>query len=112
MPSRPEVEILPEPIPFSLTESPAGTRRPGGRFRFLTVMLLLGVLLLSGCETPKEKGSDGAVARPAADLAERKIRVVATIGMITDIVSLADMPAAFEALRTPNQQCKVLTRLH
>lgn len=87
MPSRPEVEILPEPVPLSLTESLAGTRRPGGRFRFLIVMLLLGGLLLSGCERPKEKGSDGAVARPAADLAGRKIRVVATIGMITDIVS-------------------------
>jgi 2-desacetyl-2-hydroxyethyl bacteriochlorophyllide A dehydrogenase len=32
--------------------------------------------------------------------------------MITDSVSLAEIPAAFEALRTPNQQCKVLTRLH
>lgn len=87
MPSRPEVEILPEPITFSLTESPAGTRRPGGRFRFLTVMLLLGVLLLSGCETPKGKGGDGAESPRPADLSGRKIRVVATIGMITDIVS-------------------------
>jgi 2-desacetyl-2-hydroxyethyl bacteriochlorophyllide A dehydrogenase len=32
--------------------------------------------------------------------------------MVTDIVSLEQMPAAFEALRTPNQQCKILTRLN
>jgi manganese/zinc/iron transport system substrate-binding protein len=51
------------------------------------VVLFLAALLLSGCEKPKETGSDGAVARPPADLAGRKIRVVATIGMITDIVS-------------------------
>ena len=31
--------------------------------------------------------------------------------MITDVVSLEDMPAAFEALRTPSTQCKVLTRM-
>jgi len=30
--------------------------------------------------------------------------------MVTDIVSLEEMPAAFEALRTPSHQCKVLTR--
>ncbi len=76
---------MPEPIPFSLAGAPAGTRRQGGRYRILTVLLLLGALLLSGCEKPKEKGSDGA--RPPTDLADRKIRVVATIGMITDIVS-------------------------
>jgi manganese/zinc/iron transport system substrate-binding protein len=87
LPSRPEVEILPEPIPFSLAEAPAGARRPGERIRFLTMLLLLGALLLSSCERPKENGSGGAVARPPADLAGRKIRVVATIGMITDIVS-------------------------
>jgi len=57
-----------------------------GRFRFLTVMLLLGALLLPGCEKLKETGSDGAIARPPADLAGRKIRVVTTIGMIKDIV--------------------------
>jgi manganese/zinc/iron transport system substrate-binding protein len=50
-------------------------------------MLLLGALLFSGCEKRKETGSDGEIARPPADLAGRKIRVVATIGMITDIVS-------------------------
>ena len=32
--------------------------------------------------------------------------------LVTDTVSLEDMPAAFEDLRTPNQQCKVLTRLY
>ena len=31
--------------------------------------------------------------------------------MVTGVVSLEDMPAAFEALRTPSDQCKVLTRL-
>ena len=31
--------------------------------------------------------------------------------MITDIVPLKDMPEAFEALRRPSHQCKVLTRL-
>lgn len=31
--------------------------------------------------------------------------------MITDIVPLKEMPEAFEALRTPSHQCKVLTRL-
>jgi (R,R)-butanediol dehydrogenase/meso-butanediol dehydrogenase/diacetyl reductase len=31
--------------------------------------------------------------------------------MITDVVSLEEMPDAFEALRTPSHQCKVLTRL-
>jgi (R,R)-butanediol dehydrogenase/meso-butanediol dehydrogenase/diacetyl reductase len=31
--------------------------------------------------------------------------------MITDVVSLEEMPEAFEALRTPSHQCKVLTRL-
>jgi (R,R)-butanediol dehydrogenase/meso-butanediol dehydrogenase/diacetyl reductase len=32
--------------------------------------------------------------------------------MITSEVSLDEMPAEFEALRTPSDQCKVLTRLH
>lgn len=31
--------------------------------------------------------------------------------MVTGIVSLEEMPEAFEALRTPSDQCKVLTRL-
>ncbi len=30
--------------------------------------------------------------------------------MITDVISLEEMPAAFEALRTPSTQCKVLTK--
>lgn len=49
-------------------------------------MLLLGALLLSGCEKRKETGGDGAGSPRPADLSGRKIRVVATIGMITDIV--------------------------
>ena len=43
-----------------------------------------------------------------AMLAEGRIDVSP---MVTDIVSLDDMPAAFEALRTPSHQCKVLTRM-
>jgi (R,R)-butanediol dehydrogenase/meso-butanediol dehydrogenase/diacetyl reductase len=31
--------------------------------------------------------------------------------MITDVVTLEDMPSAFEALRSPTSQCKVLTEL-
>jgi len=31
--------------------------------------------------------------------------------MVTDIVSLEQLPTAFEALRTPGQQCKVMLRL-
>ena len=31
--------------------------------------------------------------------------------MVTQVVSLDEMPAAFEALRSPSNQCKVLTRL-
>lgn len=31
--------------------------------------------------------------------------------MVTDIVSLDDLPDAFEALRTPSHQCKVLARM-
>jgi len=43
-----------------------------------------------------------------AMLAEGRIDVSP---MITDIVSLDELPEAFEALRTPSGQCKVLTRL-
>jgi manganese/zinc/iron transport system substrate-binding protein len=50
------------------------------------VSIFLVFLLLSGCETPKEKGGGGAGAPRPADLSGRKIRVVSTIGMITDIV--------------------------
>jgi (R,R)-butanediol dehydrogenase / meso-butanediol dehydrogenase / diacetyl reductase len=34
-----------------------------------------------------------------------------TPGMITNLVSLDEFPAAFEALRTPSSQCKVLVRM-
>ncbi|NQX89907.1 MAG: alcohol dehydrogenase catalytic domain-containing protein [Halioglobus sp.] len=43
-----------------------------------------------------------------AMLAEKRIDVSP---MITDIVSLDDLPVAFEALKTPTSQCKVLTKL-
>ena len=31
--------------------------------------------------------------------------------MVTDIVSLDELPDAFEALKTPSSQCKVLAKL-
>jgi len=31
--------------------------------------------------------------------------------MITDIISLEELPQAFEALKTPTSQCKVLAKL-
>jgi len=43
-----------------------------------------------------------------AMLGERRIDVSP---MITDIVGLDELPAAFEALRTPSHQCKVLARM-
>lgn len=43
-----------------------------------------------------------------AMLAEKRIDVSA---MVTDIVGLDELPEAFEALRTPSHQCKVLTRM-
>jgi len=43
-----------------------------------------------------------------AMLAEKRIDVAP---MVTDIVSLDELPAAFEALKTPTTQCKVLTQL-
>ena len=43
-----------------------------------------------------------------AMLAEGRIDVSP---MVTDIVSLEELPEAFEALRTPSHQCKVLTRM-
>jgi len=43
-----------------------------------------------------------------AMLAENRIDVSA---MVTDIVGLDELPEAFEALRTPSHQCKVLTRM-
>ena len=44
-----------------------------------------------------------------AMLAEGRIDVAP---MITDVVSLDELPDAFEALRTPSHQCKVLTRFY
>ena len=64
-----------------------GTAEGVERFRLPVVFLLIALLLFAGCQKPKEKGSDGSDVRPQADLSGRKIRVVATIGMITDIVS-------------------------
>jgi (R,R)-butanediol dehydrogenase/meso-butanediol dehydrogenase/diacetyl reductase len=43
-----------------------------------------------------------------AMLAERRIDVAP---MVTDIVSLDELPGAFEALRTPSHQCKVLAQM-
>ena len=43
-----------------------------------------------------------------AMLAEKRIDVSP---MITDIVSLDELPDAFEALRTPSHQCKVLMQI-
>jgi (R,R)-butanediol dehydrogenase/meso-butanediol dehydrogenase/diacetyl reductase len=35
---------------------------------------------------------------------------IAPAGMITDLIDLPSLPAAFEALRTPSTQCKVIVR--
>ena len=43
-----------------------------------------------------------------AMLAEGRIDVSP---MVTDVISLNELPEAFEALRTPGHQCKVLTRM-
>ena len=43
-----------------------------------------------------------------AMLGERRIDISP---MVTDVVTLDELPAAFEALRTPSHQCKVLTRM-
>ncbi|MGI9284221.1 MAG: zinc-binding dehydrogenase [Pseudomonadales bacterium] len=43
-----------------------------------------------------------------AMLTERRINVTP---MVTDVVSLDELPQAFEALRTPSHQCKVLAKL-
>ena len=78
---------MPEKTCFPMPGFPAGTRRAGGRFRLAGVPFLVGVLLLAGCEKPKERGDGGDPSRPkAADLSGRKIRIVTTIGMIADIV--------------------------
>jgi manganese/zinc/iron transport system substrate-binding protein len=74
-------DIAPFPSGF-----PKGTPKEGERFRLPVVFLLLALLLFAGCQKPGEKGSDDAEVRPVKDLSGRKIRIVTTIGMITDIV--------------------------
>lgn len=44
-----------------------------------------------------------------AMLAEKRIDIAP---MVTDIISLEDLPGVFEALRTPDHQCKVLTKIN
>jgi len=66
---------------------PAGRSKRGREFRLPVVLLLLGALLSPGCQKQHEKGGGDAVAPRPADLSGRKIRVVTTIGMITDIVA-------------------------
>lgn len=46
----------------------------------LPLLLAAGIALVAGCRKPAERG------RAAEDLASRRLRVVATTGMITDIV--------------------------
>jgi manganese/zinc/iron transport system substrate-binding protein len=69
------------------TGIPAG--RAGGldRFRCRVACFLLACLILFGCQKPGGKGGGAADVRPSEDLSGRKIRIVTTIGMITDIVS-------------------------
>ncbi|MFT4823721.1 MAG: (R,R)-butanediol dehydrogenase/meso-butanediol dehydrogenase/diacetyl reductase [Halioglobus sp.] len=83
------------------------------------------VVLVGVCEQPdsimpfyglvKELSIQFAIAYTRDDfdtcvamLAEGRIDVSP---MITDIVDLDELPEAFEALRTPSHQCKVLTRI-
>jgi len=49
-------------------------------------VLLAFLFLFLGCDKPAERAGPDAVTRPGKDVSERKIRVVTTIGMITDIV--------------------------
>ncbi len=63
-----------------------GTSEAWASVRFTVVILLVALLLPAGCQKAKEKGSDDPGVRPSRDLSGRTIRVVATIGMITDIV--------------------------
>jgi manganese/zinc/iron transport system substrate-binding protein len=51
-----------------------------------TLALLAFLVLFLGCDKPAERPGPDAVPRPGKDVSERKIRVVTTIGMITDIV--------------------------
>jgi threonine dehydrogenase-like Zn-dependent dehydrogenase len=104
-----------------------------GRFSFPTAQQCIGMAPQRGkivpvgvCEQPdhimpffglvKELQIQFAIAYTRNDfetcvamLAERRIDVSP---MITDIVSLDELPEAFEALRTPSHQCKVLTRFY
>jgi len=77
---------MPEKPFSSPPDGTAGRSGHGGKPRLPGVLIFLVFLLLSGCETPKEKGGGGAGSPRPADLSGRKIRVVTTIGMITDIV--------------------------
>ena len=77
---------MPEKPFSSPPDGTAGRSGHGGKPRLPGVLTFLVFLLLSGCETPKEKGGGGAGAPRPEDLSGRKIRVVTTIGMITDIV--------------------------
>ena len=77
---------MPEKPFSSPPDGTAGRSGHGGKPRLPGVLTFLVFLLLSGCETPKEKGGGGAGSPRPADLSGRKIRVVTTIGMITDIV--------------------------
>ncbi len=65
---------------------PPGSPGNGGSRLLRWALVVIALLVLSGCETPTGKGGDGAGSPRPADLSGRTIRVVATIGMITDIV--------------------------
>ena len=52
--------------------------------RMLTILLVL--VLAMGCDKPGGRDGTGGIAGPGKDLSARRIRVVTTIGMITDIV--------------------------
>jgi len=100
---------------------------PGLIQQFIDIAPRRGVLVPVGvCEQPdtilpfpaliKELSIRFAIAYTRADyetviamLAQGRISATP---MVTSVVSLDEMPAAFEALRSPSDQCKVLTRLH
>ena len=77
---------MPEKPFSSPPDGTVGRSGHGGKLRLPGMFIVLVFLLSFGCETPKEKGGGGAGAPRPADLSGRKIRVVSTIGMITDIV--------------------------
>ena len=65
--------------------SPAAIREAMRRLRRLVPPILLGaVLIVSGCGKPQGAGT---VAPAPPDLSKRRIRVVATIGMISEMVA-------------------------